>query len=121
MRAAMLQEIGDRAVHQALGLQPRHRGQDDQTGVQVDARREMAEIFCIFGDDDAVLLDGACKDNVVRLAQTAAVARMDRVMHAALIEVAGKRGRDAFVDEELQAADPERRSLGLPTWGCVSA
>ena len=87
--------------------------------MKIDARRELPEIVRILGHDNPVFGDGARKDDTIGLAQPTAVARVNRVMKAGLIEMAAKRGRDALVDEKSHAALFARRETGRPTCGCV--
>ncbi|MCS3695068.1 hypothetical protein ABIF07_000266 [Bradyrhizobium elkanii] len=89
--------------------------------MNIDAGGELSEIIGVFGDDDAVFLNSAREDDVIGIAQPTAIARMDRIVQAVLVEMLAERGRNALVDEELYATDPRWRSTGRPTCGWVFA
>jgi hypothetical protein len=87
--------------------------------VKIDGRSELPKIVRILGHDNPIFGDGARKDDTIWLAQPTAVARVNRVMKAQLVEMATKRGRGALVDEKSHAALLARRETGRPTCGCV--
>ena len=87
--------------------------------MKIDARRELPEIVRILSHDNPIFGEGARENEPIGLAQPTAVARVNRVMRARLIQMAAKRGRDALVDEKSHAALLGRRETGRPTCGCV--
>ena len=87
--------------------------------MKIDGGSEPPKIVRILRHDNPIFGDGARKDDTIWLAQPTAVARVNRVMKAQLVEMAAKRGRDALVDEKSQAALLGRRETGRPTCGCV--
>jgi hypothetical protein len=87
--------------------------------VKIDGGSEPPKIVRILRHDNPIFGDGARKDDTIWLAQPTAVARVNRVMKAQLVEMAAKRGRDALVDEKSHAALLARRETGRPTCGCV--
>jgi hypothetical protein len=66
------------------------------TKINVRGRENIARIFGY----------GARKNDTIGLAEPTAVARVNRVMKARLVDMAAGRGRDALVDEKSQAALP---------------
>jgi hypothetical protein len=78
-----------------LRLGARDRWQNDQAGVNIDAAGELSEIIGVFGDDDAVCLNSAREDDVIGIAQPAAIARMDRIVQTVLVEMLAERRRNA--------------------------
>jgi hypothetical protein len=87
--------------------------------VKIDGGSEPPKIVRILRYDNPIFGDGARKDDTIWLAQPTAVARVNRVMKAQLVEIAAKRGRGALVDEKSHAALLARRETGRPTCGCV--
>ena len=61
--------------------------------MKIDGRSELPKIVRILGHDNPIFGDGARKDDTIWLAQPTAVARVNRVMKAQLVEMATKRRR----------------------------
>jgi hypothetical protein len=60
---------------------------DDQTRVQTSAAGERPEFIGVLGDDEPIFRSRACKDGMIRIAQSAAIPRVDRVVHPVQIEM----------------------------------
>ena len=75
-------EMLDAGVQKCRGLIFADRRQNDQAGMQVLGGHECPEIAGVLGNDDEVLHEAACQDEVIGLAAAAEIKRMDRDMFA---------------------------------------
>jgi len=89
--------------------------------MQVDLADQLAEVDGILRHDHAILVEASAEHLRVFLAQAPQVARMDGLELATLVDAAREQRRQAFVDEELQAARAQGRPPGRPTSGWVRA
>ena len=89
--------------------------------MQFLASYQLTEIDCIFRNNYSVFCKATRKHDMIQIAQATHVARVYRIMLTRLIEVTGELWRQAFVDEEPQAAFAQGRPPGLPTMGWVRA
>ena len=89
--------------------------------MQFFARHQLAEIDRVLRHDHPVFGQAARQHDMIGLTETAHITRMYRIMVARPAEVTGKLRRQAFVDEQPQAAFAQGRPPGLPTMGCVRA
>jgi len=55
--------------------------------MNIDVTGEFPEIVGILCDNDSIFLDGAREDDVIRIAQPIAVARVNRVVESVLVEM----------------------------------
>lgn len=78
---------------------------------------QLAEIDRIFRNDYPILIQASREHLMVGFAQAAHVTGMYRVVLSRLVEMNGERWRQAFVDEQPQAAFAQGRPPGLPTSG----
>lgn len=92
-------------------------GQQNEARVQFLYRHQLAEIDGVFRHDHSVLGDTSRQDDMIWLAKAADVARVEGIMLASGVEPACNLRRQAFVDEQPQAAFAQGRPPGLPTRG----
>ena len=98
-----------------------YRGQNDQSGMNLDAVNQATKVARIFGDYHPILRNTPLEDAMVGRATPANVQRMDRIVEAGRVEPGCELWRQAFVDEQLHAASAQGRPPGRPMSGCVRA
>jgi hypothetical protein len=72
--AANIDEISNRQVHQSLRLGAGNRREKNEAGMKIDARRELAKILGILGDENPVLRNGPGEDDMIGFPQPSSIA-----------------------------------------------
>ena len=114
---AKSREVGNPREQQLQRPRTIHTGQDDESWVDRFTANQLAKIDGVLCDDHAVFFEAPRQHFVIRFSQPAIVARMYGLMRSRFTQMAGEHRREAFVDEEPQAAFAQGRPPGRPRKG----